>query len=405
MAHRVLITAARRWASAPVIARIAVIYVFGRLITTGFLALAAHLSGPGSRFGADASIGSFILGWDAQWYWLVAWEGYPSDLPLTESGQVAENAWAFMPFYAYAAQVIGIPFGSWGAGAMLISLVAGFFACVMLNRLLRGRVGNSAALWAVTFFAWGPLAALFQVGYAEVLFVLLLLVALDLVARRRFGWLYLVVPLMAFTRPGVLAFALYLGLYGILRWVGRRVEPLPRREVVHIVALGALATATGFAWQSLAGIVTGDPGAYLATELSWRRNWGIDAAGFIPFDGWWQAAQFWFAQWGMPEWWGLVALLLLVGGGAAALLFAPQVRRIGVDLRLWSASYLLYLLAVFFPQSSTFRLLMPLTPLWAAVAVPRSRLYRFGVLAFCLLGQWVWIYHMYALGNTYWQVP
>ena len=405
MAHRAVITAARRWASIPVIARIAVIYVFGRLVTTGFLAIAAELSGPGSRFGPDAGIGSFILGWDAQWYWLVAWEGYPSVLPLTESGQVAENAWEFMPLYAYAAQVVGIPFGSWGAGALVISLVAGFFACVMLYRLLHARIGSTAALWAATFFAWGPLAALFQVGYAEVLFVLLLLVALDLVSRRRFGWLYLVIALMAFTRPGVLAFALYLGLYGILRWTRRRVDPLPARQIVHIVALGALATATGFAWQVIAGIVTGDPGAYLATELSWRRNWGIDSGGFIPFDGWWQAAQFWFVQWGMPGWWGPVAFLLLVGGVTAVLLFAPQVRRLGPDLRLWSASYLLYLLAVFFPQSSTFRLLMPLTPLWGAVAVPRSRLYRVGVLALCLLGQWMWIYHMYALGNTYWQVP
>ncbi len=287
----------------------------------------------------------------------------------------------------------------------MISLVAGMFACVMLYRLLHARIGSSAALWAVTFFAWGPLAALFQVGYAEVLFVLLLLIALDLVSRRRFGWLYPVIALMAFTRPGVLAFALYLGLYGILRWTRRRVDPLPARQVVHIVALGALATATGFAWQVIAAVVTGDPGAYLATELSWRRNWGIDSGGFIPFDGWWQAAQFWFVQWGMPGWWGLVAFLLLVAGATAALLFAPQVRRLGPDLRLWSASYLLYLLAVFFPQSSTFRLLMPLTPLWGAIAVPRSRLYRFGVLALCLLGQWVWIYHMYALGNTYWQVP
>src|SRR5690606_740884 len=124
-----------------------------------------------------------------------------------------------------------------------------------------------AALWAVTFFAWGPLAALFQVGYAETLFVLLLLVALDLVARRRYGWLYPFILVMAFTRPGILAFALYLGLYGILRWTRRRTDPLPVREIAHIVALGMLATATGFSWQVVAGLVTGDPGAYLATEL------------------------------------------------------------------------------------------------------------------------------------------
>lgn len=406
MAHRALITATRWWVQTPIIARIAVMYVLGRLVTTGLLVHAAHLSGPASRFGADASLDKFVLGWDAQWYWLVAYAGYPSQLPLTESGQVAENAWAFMPVYAYAAQVVGAPFGSWGAGALLISLIAGFFACVMLYRLLHGRIGNSAALWAVTFFAWGPLAALFQVGYAETLFILLLLIALDLVARRRFGWLYPVILVMAFTRPGILAFALYLGLYGILRWTRRRTDPLPARQILHIIALGALATVTGFAWQVIAGIVTGDPGAYLATELSWRRNWiGDGGEGFIPFDGWLQAAEFWFVQWGMPGWWGLIALALLILGVAAALLFSPQVKRLGPDLRLWSASYLLYLLAVFFPQSSTFRLLMPLTPLWAAVAVPRSRGYRLGVLALCLLAQWLWIYHIYALGNQFWQVP
>lgn len=390
----------------PIIARIAGIYVVGRLITTGFLLLAAHLSGSASRFGADANLGSFIVGWDAQWYWLVAYQGYPSVLPLTQSGQVAENAWAFMPVYAYAAQIVGLPFGSWGAGALLISLIAGFFACLMLYRLLHGRIGTSAALWAVTFFAWGPLAALFQVGYAEVLFVLLLLIALDLVARRRFGWVYLVILLMAFTRPGILAFALYLGLYGIMRWIRRRTVPLPTREIVHIIALGALATVTGFAWQVFAAIATGDAGAYLATELSWRRNW-ITGAGesFVPFDGWVRASQFWFHTWGMPGWWGVIALVVLVSGSAAALLFSPQARRLGVDLRLWSASYLLYLFAVFFPQSSTFRLLMPLTPLWGAAAVPRSRSYRLGVLTVCLLGQWLWIYHVYALGNQFWQVP
>lgn len=399
-----LLRVAREWARIPVIARVALVYLVGRVITTGFLLAAAERSEAGSRFGADADLGSFVLGWDAQWYWLVAWEGYPQTLPLTESGQVAENAWAFMPVYAYAAQLVGLPFGSWGPGALIVSLVAGFVACVWLRRLLLPRIGAGAAMWAVTFFAWGPLGALFQVGYAEVLFVALLLIALDLVARRRFGWLYPVILVMAFTRPGILAFALYLGLYGILRWVRRRRDPLSTREIVHIIALGALATIAGFSWQAVAGLVTGDPGAYLATELSWRRNWGVGDGGFIPFDGWVQAALFWFGQWGMPAWWGLVALAVIVIA-FAGMLFMPQMRRLGPDLRLWAASYLIYLLAVFFPQSSTFRLLLPLTPLAGALAVPRSRIYRIGVLAVCLLGQWVWIDQVYAQGSAFWQVP
>ncbi|PVE92267.1 hypothetical protein [Microbacterium sp. TPD7012] len=405
MAHLAL-SAARRWAQAPLALRIAVIYLVARVVTTGFFLAAASVSTSLSRFGADAGLIDFVLGWDAQWYWLVAESGYPAELPLTDSGDVAENAWAFMPVFAYAAKALGFVFGSWGAGAFLLSFVAGYLACLALHRLLRDRIGASAATWAVVFFAAGPLAAMFQVGYAETLFLLLLFLALDAMTRRRYAWLYVLIPVMAFTRPGILAFALYIGLHGIVRWVRRRDDPLTGVEIAHIVALGALATATGFAWQLLAGIVTGDPGAYLATELAWRRHWiagGVE--GFVPFEGWVQASQFWFGLWGLPGWAGPVALALLVVAAGAALLYLPQVRAVGTDLRLWSASYLLYLLAVFFPQSSTFRLLLPLSPMWGALAVPRSRWWRVGVLVLCLVGQWAWILPMYALGNTFWQVP
>lgn len=405
MAH-VALTVSRRWAQAPVALRIALIYLAARAVTTVLLLVAASLSTSLSRFGAGPGLVDFVLGWDAQWYWLIAEEGYPSDLPLTDSGDIAENAWAFMPVFAYTAKVVGLLLGSWGAGALLVSLVAGYFACLALHRLLRDRIGGSAAMWAVVFFATGPLAALFQVGYAETLFLLFLFLALDAVTRHRYAWLYLLIPLMAFTRPGVLAFALFLGLHGLMRWRQRREVPLPPREIVYIVGAGAWATATGFAWQLIAGLVTGDPGAYLATELAWRRHWvtgGVEH--FLPFEGWIQASQFWFAQWGLPPWSGPIVLIVLIVAAALMLLRSPQVRALGVDMRLWSASYLLYLLAVFFPQSSTLRLLVPLSPLWGAVAVPRSRAWRVGVLAVGLVGQWLWIYHIYALGNTFWQVP
>lgn len=400
------LTAARRWAQAPHALRIAAIYLCARLVTTILLVVAASQSTSLSRFGAQPGLGDFVLGWDAQWYWSVADFGYPTVLPLTDSGEVAENTWAFMPVFAYAAKIVGLPFGSWGLGAFLISFVSGYFACLVLHRLLRAHIGRSAATWAVVFFAAGPLAAMFQVAYAETLFLLLLFLALDAVERRRYAWLYLLIPLMAFTRPGVLAFALYLGLHGILRWVRRGEEPLPARHIVHIIAGGAVATVCGFAWQVIAGMATGDPGAYLATELAWRRHWvagGVD--GFIPFEGWLQAAQFWFGEWGLPQPWGPIALAVLVVAVGAVMIYSRAARAVGDDIRLWSASYLLYLLAVFFPQSSTFRLLLPLSPLWGAVAVPRSRIWRFGVLVACLVAQWAWIYYVYALGNTYWQVP
>jgi hypothetical protein len=390
----------------PVALRIGLIYLGARLITTGFFWIAASLAGPGTRFGPSANVGGLLMGWDAQWYWYVAVNGYPSALPLTESGQVAENQWAFLPVYPYLSQVLGIPLGAWAVGGILISLVAGYLACLVLYRMLEPRLGGGAALWSVVFFACAPLAAVFQIGYAESLFLLWLFLALQQVSRRRYGWLYVLVPLMGFTRPGVLAFALFLGLCGIVRWFQRRREPLPAREIIHIVALGALSVVVGFAWQVIAGVVTGRADAYLSTELAWRRNWLPDADGdFSPFHGFLQGVAFWFDSWGLGATTGYVVLALLIVAIAALLAFEPHVKRLGIEIRLWSASYLVYLLAVFFPQSSIFRLLVPISPLWGAAAVPRSTVWRVGVLCACLLGQWWWIYNMYALGNTYWQIP
>lgn len=405
MAQRVLSAPAERMRRAPVALQVAAVYVLARVVTTLFFVAATQLATPDSRFGPDPTLGSFILGWDAQWYWLIAENGYPSELPRGDDGLVTTNQWAFMPVYPAIARVIGLPFGQYGAGALIVSLVAGYLAALVLHRLMRDRIDAAAAMWAVVFFVSGPLAALFQVGYAESLFLLWLMCALWCVTNRRFAWLYVLIPLMGFTRPGVLAFSLFLALYGVWRWLRRRHDALRTVEVVHVVALGLLAAAVGFAWQFVAGAVTGEPEGYLETELSWRRGWTGESGGFVPFDGFVQAAAIWFRIWGQPGWWGYVALGLLLATVTAVLLLSRSVRRLGMELRLWSASYLLYLLAVFFPQSSLFRLLLPLAPLYGALALPRSTAWRIGVLVAGLAGQWWWIYNMYALGNTFYQIP
>ncbi|MFT4211972.1 MAG: hypothetical protein QM626_08865 [Microbacterium sp.] len=395
-----------RWDRLPAALRVGILYLAARVVTTALLTGAAELSTADGRFGGNATIADLVVGWDANWYWYVAVHGYPSTLPLTSSGQVAENQWAFLPLYPYLAQIVGWATGGWAVGALLVSLVAGYLAALVLYRMLRTRLDVPAATWAVVFFVSGPLAAMFQVGYAEALFLLWLFLALWQVQRRRYGWLSLLIPLMGFTRPGVLPFALFLGLYGIWRWLRRRREALGAREIAHIVALGLLAVAVGFAWQVIAAVATGRPDAYFVTELAWRRNWIADAtAVFEPFEGFLTATAFWSGIWGWPTALGYAVLGVAVAAIAALLLFEPHVRRLGAEIRLWCASYLLYLLAVFFPQSSVFRLLLPVSPLWGAVAVPRRTVWRAVVLAACLVGQAVWIYNVYALGNTFWRIP
>src|SRR5206468_2615740 len=108
---------------------------------------------------------------------------------------------------------------------------------------------------------------------------------------------------------------------------------------------------------------TGVPDAYVATESAWRALWMPDPS-FAPFTAWGFAANFWAQRLVGSGPAPVVAALLLVVvvGGFVVLLLTPAVRRLGTLNRLWLASYAPYLLAVFFPQSSVFRLLMPMAP-------------------------------------------
>lgn len=346
----------------------------------------------------------YVLAWDAQWYQRIAVDGYPTALPLTDVGEVAHNAWAFMPLYPWLATVVGAVLGSWAAGGVAIALIAGLGCALVLRRLLLPTIGASASLWAVAFFACAPVAAMFQVAYPETLFLLLLMLGILCLRARAYAGMYAIVPAMAFLRPGVLAFALMLGLFGLWRWRSRRAESLRKKEVVHLTALTALATALGLSWPLIAAGVTGQPDAYLQTELSWRRLWMGDEGGFAPFEGWFQAADYWFRAWGLDPAWSSGAVIVVVVV-AAALLVEPHIRRLGIEVRLWAASYLVYLLAVFLPQSSLLRLLFPLSPLWGAVAQPRSVAWRATILSGCVLGQGWWIWSVYGLGDQFWHIP
>ncbi|MFT4234328.1 MAG: hypothetical protein QM607_04925 [Microbacterium sp.] len=397
------------WRSWPLAGRIAAIYIAGRVFTTLLMLLSAHLSPATSRFGSDPSLIDYVKGWDAWWYEAVVRDGYPTELPLDDNGDVSQNTWAFMPIYAKLAGLLGNIFaaGNWWFGALVVSLIAGYLACLALHALLRERMDAGQAQWAVVLFSFGPLAVLFQVGYAEVLFLAALLAAILCVVRRQWRPLYLLVPFAGFTRPGILAFALFLGLYGLWRLLPRQRERMgvPRWEVVHVIALGVLAVAVGFAWQIYAGIKTGDGGAYLETELAWRRGWGSGESGFTPFSGWFDAASTWSWVWGIPGWLGDVLVVLIVIAGISGILLLPAVKRLGGEVQLWSLSHVIYLFAVFFPQTSVFRLLLPLAPLAGALAWRRGPLWRAFTLAACVLAQWGWLWGMYGNGNTFWLIP
>jgi Gpi18-like mannosyltransferase len=312
---------------------------------------------------------------------------------------VAENAWAFMPAYPSLVRALMVLTGApFAVVAVVVSVIFAGAAALMLYRLMHLVLPSETALFTVVLFCFSPLSPLYQVAYAESMHTFLLTVALYLLMRRRYWMLLPVLAIASLTRPSGLAFALTMVLHVAHRWWTRREDPFPVPERVAASVAAVFSGLMGVAWLLIAWGVTGSFTAYTDTELAWRAPY-IGYAHLIPFTPWVQGANWWLGE---PT--GAI-LLALALAGFAALMFTPQVRRLGVDLRLWVVSYVVYLLAVFFPQSSTPRLLLPTFPLFGALAQPRAVAYRVGIVLLFLVGQVGWVHIAWWADGVDWTPP
>lgn len=384
-------------------ASVIAIWAVSRLITTALLALFSSWQAANAWTSSRPGYLAYSQLWDSTWYHIVAVNGYPSVLPTSGDGQVGENAWAFLPAYPWLVRVIMVATGqSWELISVLLSLAFSLAAALMVYRLMRLSLAANPSLFAVVLFCVAPLSAILQVSYAESMHVFLLALALYLLVTRRYGWLFPVVLVMSFTRPSGLAFALALGIHIVHRFLIRGRDDFPVVERVLAIALAAFSVIAGFAWSGIAAVVTGVPNAYTATELAWREPY-VGNTSLRPFSAWFEAAEFWAGEWRIGSFsYVLLAVVIILFVG---LFFVPAVRRLPVDLRIWCASYGIYLFAVFFPQSSIFRLLIPLFPLLGALAVPRSRVYRTVVVVASLAGQFGWLYLCWWVNGYDWTPP
>src|SRR5690554_1062976 len=353
--------------------RVIAIWAVSRLVTTGLLLWFASQQAANAWTDARPDYFSFASLWDGTWYYVIAVAGYPSELPVTAEGHVAENAWAFMPVYPMFVRGLMFATGfSWHEMAVIVSFVFSLATALAFYKLMRLVLSEGNSLFAVVLLCVAPLTPITQVAYAESMHAFLLTTALYLLLKRRYGLLFPVVAVMALTRPTGLAFALALALHVGYRWFTRHRDPYPLRERWASVALAFFSGVMGLAWLLIAWAVTGSLTAYTDTELAWRAPY-IGYQELVPFAAWPQGAEFWFG--------GVLGPVVLGVTAVSFILFmlTPWVRRLGFDLRAWVISYVLYLAAVFFPQSSTFRLLMPTFPLLGALALPLSRLFRYGL--------------------------
>ena len=388
-----------RYRLAPWWAKVLVVFAVSRLVTTGILLWFASRQEANAWTGAQPGYFDFAKLWDSHWYYIIAVAGYPGELPLTADGHVGESAWAFMPVYpAVVRALMAVSGQGFTVVAVLVSVAFACATALMLYRLMNLVLPGPAALFSVVLYCFAPLSPILQVSYAESMHAFFLTLALYLLLKRNYLALFPVVAVMSLTRPSGLAFALALGLHVLHRWFTRERDPFPRRQVAASVSLGLFSVLCGFAWLLIAAAVTGSLAAYTDTELAWRMPY-IGYRELVPLTPWFLGAQFW-----VPGALGVV-LLILFFAAFAAFMFTPPVKRLGVDLRFWVASYTLYLVAVFFPQSSTFRLFLPIFPLLGALAQPRSPVYRAALVLLCVAGQVGWVHIAWWVDGYDWTPP
>jgi hypothetical protein len=381
-------------------AHVLAIFVLSRVVTTTIVLLFAQAQGQNPWTGANPPYLSYAAIWDGNWYKIISFSGYPSTLPITADGHVGESAWAFMPVYPFVVEGIRFVTGaSWELVAVTVSVLCSAGAALVFYKLMEHVLKNrGAALFSVVLLTVAPLSPLLQFAYAEAMQLLLLVSALYLVVTRRYAWVFPIVAVMALTRPTGLAFALFIALHVVHRFVTRARDPFPVSERITTCLLAVFSGVMGLAWLLIAWAVTGSLTAYTDTELAWRAAY-IGYGELVPFTAWFQSGTWWLGE---PL--GAIVVVGIVVGFAVFLVL-PPVKRLGVDLRLWLLSYALYLFAVFFPQSSVFRLLLPMFPALGALALPRSIVYRVGIVLVCIAGQVGWMAIGWGVDGADWTPP
>jgi hypothetical protein len=378
--------------------RVLSVWAATRVVSTALILWAASIQGPSYWIPkANPNYFEFLNFWDVEWYQRIfdhglgGLPGYATQLPLGVNGAVEQNAWAFMPGFPLLVRGATALTGGlidWQVLAPSVSLLLSFALALALYKLFLLRFDSRVSLWAVVLFGFWVSSPVLQTGYAETLGLLLLCGALYQLMRHRYlsSLPYLVG--LSFTRPGMVAFVLMLAGMWLVRWrkAATGIDEFPTAERLKLATLTLLSGLLGLAWPLFAWFVTGRQDAYTQTELAWRS--GDPHRQLVWFGGF---ADLGAALWG--SYWAPFFVILLMAL-VTWVLFTKSAKALGSELRLWVGAYLLYIFMFFYPQSSTFRILMPAFPLLAVFAIKTANLPKIAKW-FILVGltvlQMVWL--------------
>jgi hypothetical protein len=185
--------------------------------------------------------------------------------------------------------------------------------------------------------------------------------------------------------------ALALGILRLVRWLLRADDPIPRSQVAGLVVSGLATAAAGLTWPVIASAVTGEPAAYIQTEMAWWVPY-LGPGTVLPVMP--CLAMAW-------TWLGPIGVVVVIGAVVMMIrwAFSPSGRSLGLEVVAFVLSYTLYLFAVFLPTQSLPRLVLPLSPLLADSRLLQSPQRQRWAVTISIALQAVAVYLLWTIGN------
>jgi hypothetical protein len=303
----------------------------------------SRVAGLRARWGAAGSaalgtwgvsrLGVVVLVWISGWIfiadhsmpgsWLDRWSHWDAGifLGIAQKGYFGAGTdpthVAFFPGFPWAVDAVHVVARNWVASGLVVSAVAGAFACVALGRLAADQVdenASEAAKNAVLFFVTAPAAIFLAAGYSESLFAAFAFSAWYAARRNRWLTASLCGAAASIVRVNGLFLAAAIALEFLLagrdrrRWRQLPLLVVPALPVVGYVTYLHARTGDWLAWQH-------------AQAAGWFRTFSD------PMSAWDQtwAAAFGTTQNGHTAWvFQLELLAVLVGIGLTVWLLAMR---------------------------------------------------------------------------------
>ncbi|MFM6940326.1 MAG: hypothetical protein ACKOUD_06930 [Rhodoluna sp.] len=222
--------------------RVLLVYLASRLITVALFVITAFAQGDNYWTKANPPYFDFLNIWDVEWFGKIFTHGYPTVLPTSADGLVQQNEWAFLPGFPAAVRALAFTGIEWKFLAPLVAALFGAAFALVAYRLFTTKLSESQALWAIGLFLISPASPVLQTGYAESMGLFLIATVLYCWVTDRFWVNLFALAMLAFTRPGLAAFALAFGVVWLYRFFNSRMKRQPF-GLVEGVKLGVLTVA------------------------------------------------------------------------------------------------------------------------------------------------------------------